>query len=161
MSTNIVALDRAISHTIEWIDDIQDELGWESKDKTYQATKAVLQTIRDRLQINEVVHLSANLPLVMKGMLMDGYTLKGKPERIHDLESFLVTVQANYNSNMSDIINTEDATITVLNVLNDHMGGGELAKVASNMPKSLQRLFWEAGVSVPEGQFEEAEAAAE
>jgi uncharacterized protein (DUF2267 family) len=161
MSTNIVALDRAISHTMEWIDDIQHELGWQSKDKTYQATKAVLQTIRDRLQVNEVIHLSANLPLVMKGMLMDGYTLKGKPERIRDLESFLVTVQANYNSNMSDIINTEDATVTVLNVLNDHMGGGELAKVALNMPKSIQRLFWEAGVPVPEGQPEELEAAAE
>ena len=33
-------------------------------------------------------------------------------------------VQANYNSNMSDIINTEDATVTVLNVLNDHMRRG-------------------------------------
>ena len=88
MSTNIVGLDRAISHTMEWIDDIQHELGWASKDKTYQATKAVLQSIRDRLQVNEVIHLSANRPLVMKGMLMDGYTLKGKPERIRDLVKF-------------------------------------------------------------------------
>ena len=94
-------------------------------------------------------------------MLMDGYTLKGKPERIRDLEGFLVMVQANYNSNMRDIINTEDATVTVLNVLNDHMGGGNLRKVALNMPKSIQRLFWEAGVAVPEGQPEELEASAE
>lgn len=41
------------------------------------------------------------------------------------------------------------------------MGGGELAKVALNMSKSIQRLFWEAGVVVLEGQPDELEAAAE
>ena len=150
MSTNILALDRAINHTVEWVDDIQDGMGWESKDKTYQATKAVLQSIRDRLPIEEVVHLSANLPLIMKGMMMDGYSLKNKPERIRDIEGFLEYVQANYDASMRDIINPEDAVITVVNVLNSHMGGGEMRKVAANMPQQLRRLFKAAGVEVPE-----------
>lgn len=161
MSTNIVALDRAISHTMEWIDDIQDELGWESKDKTYQATKAVLQSVRDRLQFSEVVHLSANLPLIMKGMLFDGYSLKNKPERIRDLEGFLEYVQANYDASMRDMINPEDTVVTVLNVLNAHIGGGELTKVAVNMPAPIQRLFREAGVEVPETATGEMAAAAQ
>jgi uncharacterized protein (DUF2267 family) len=89
LSTNISSLDRAITNAVEIIDEVQDELGWESKDKTYQATKAVLQSVRDRLPIEEVIHLSANLPLILKGMLMDGYTLRNKPEHIRDLEGFL------------------------------------------------------------------------
>lgn len=149
-TTNISSLDRAITNAVEIIDEVQDELGWESKDKTYQATKAVLQSVRDRLQIEEVIHLSANLPLILKGMMMDGYSLKNKPERIRDLEGFLELVQANYDSTMHDMINPEDATITVLNVLNSHIGGGEFTKVAANMPAPIQRLFQEAGVEVRE-----------
>ncbi len=148
MSTNILALDRAISNTIQWIDDIQDELGWESRDNVYKASKAVLQSIRDRLPIEEVMHFSANLPLIMKGMMMDGYDLKNKPERIRGLEEFLEYVQANYDSTMRDIISPEDATIAVVSVLNRRMGGGEMCKVAANMPEKVKRLFEAAGVEV-------------
>jgi uncharacterized protein (DUF2267 family) len=149
LSANISSLDRAITNTVEIIDEVQDELGWGSKDKTYQATKAVLQSVRDRLQIEEVIHLSANLPLILKGMMMDGYTLKNKPERIRDLEGFLELVQANYDATMHDMINPEDVTIIVLNVLNNHVGGGELCKVAANMPAPIQRLFKAAGIATP------------
>ncbi|MGD6850705.1 MAG: DUF2267 domain-containing protein [Candidatus Bathyarchaeia archaeon] len=150
MSTNIVALDRAVSNALEIIDQIQDELGWESRDKTYQATKAVLQSIRDRLPTEEVVHFSANLPLIFKGMLMDGYSLKDKPLRIRDLEGFLEYIQANYDASMRDLINPEDAFVTVVGILNRRMGGGEMCKVAANMPEAIRRLFREAGVAMPE-----------
>jgi uncharacterized protein (DUF2267 family) len=150
VSTNIVALDRAVSNALEIIDQIQDELGWESRDKTYQATKAVLQSIRDRLPTEEVVHFSANLPLIFKGMLMDGYSLKDKPLRIRDLEGFLEYIQANYDASMRDLINPEDAFVTVVGILNRRMGGGEMCKVAANMPEAIRRLFREAGVAMPE-----------
>lgn len=146
---------------MEIIDAVQDELGWESKDKTYQATKAVLQSIRDRLQIEEAIHLSANLPLIMKGMMMDGYTLKNKPERIRDLEGFLELVQVNYDASMRDIIEPEDAVVVVLKVLNSRMGGGELTKVAANMPEPIKRLFREAGVEVKETSPAEIAASAQ
>jgi uncharacterized protein (DUF2267 family) len=129
MSTNIIALDRAVSNALEIIDQIQDELGWESRDKTYQAIKAVLQSIRDRLPIEEVVHFSANLPLIFKGMMMDGYSLKDKPLRIRDLESFLEYIQANYDASMRDMINSEDAFVTVVGILHRRMGGGEMCKL--------------------------------
>lgn len=150
VSTNILSLDRAISNAVQWIDDIQNELGWEGRDKVYQATKAVLQSIRDRLPVEEVIHLSANLPLIMKGMMIEGYSLKNKPERIRSLEEFLELVQANYDASMRDIINPEDATIVVLRVLNRRMGGGEMCKVAANMPEKIRRLFKEAGIEIPE-----------
>ena len=152
MSTKILALDRAINNTVEWIDDIQDELGWESRDNVYHATKAVLQSIRDRLPFEEVIHLSANLPLIMKGMMMDAYDLKNKPQRIRSIEEFLEYVQANYDASMRDIISPEDATIAVISVLNRRMGGGEMRKVAANMPEQIRRLFKEAGVELPEAQ---------
>ncbi len=149
MSTNILSLDRAIQNTILWLNDIQEELGWDSRDNVYQATKAVLQTIRDRLPVEEVVHLSANLPLVMKGMLMDGYDLRDKPLRVRSLEEFYDNVQDNYDGLRRNTIDTDEASHAVIRALNNRMGGGEMTKVAAVMPEKIKRLFEESGVEIP------------
>jgi uncharacterized protein (DUF2267 family) len=137
MSTNIVALDRAIQNTIEWLNDIQAELGWSRRNDVYKATKAVLQTIRDRASTQEVMHLAVNLPLVMKGMLLDGYYLENKPVKIRDANDFLLYVQANYDS-QGDIIDAEEVVVAVLT---RRMGGGEMRKIAATMPERIRRLF--------------------
>lgn len=141
MSTHIASLNRAIQNTIEWLDDIQTELGWENRDETYKATKAVLQTIRDRSTVQEVIHLAANLPLIMKGMLLDGYTMKEKPVKLRDAEEFLLYIQANYDSRLGDIIDTEEVVKAVVAVLTQRMGGGEMQKIAATMPERIKRLF--------------------
>ena len=144
VSTNILSLDRAIQNTILWLKDIQEELQWENRDTVYKATKAVLQTTRDRLPFEEVVHFSANLPLIMKGMLMDGYDLKDKPLKMKSVEEFYEYIQQYYDAQRRDIINSRDAARAVINVLNKRMGGGEMQKVAANMPEKIRRLFQEA-----------------
>ncbi len=141
MSTNILPLDRAVQNTVLWLNDIQDELGWDNRETVYKATKAVLQATRDRLSIEELVHFSANLPLVFKGMLLDGYDYKDKPTRMHSVEEFDEYVQQYYDSTRRDILNSEDATKAVVRVLNRRMGGGEMQKVAANIPEKIRRLF--------------------
>ncbi len=148
VSTNILSLDRAIQNTIQWLNDIQTELGVDNRDKAYKATKAVLQTIRDRLPVEEVMHLTANLPLVMKGMLMDGYDLKEKPLRIRSVEEFYEYIQQYYDWQRRETIEAEKATRAVIAVLNRRMGGGEMQKVAANMPEKIRRLFEDAGVEI-------------
>jgi uncharacterized protein (DUF2267 family) len=39
--------------------DIRDELGWEDDERVYDATKAVLHTIRDRLPVEEAMKFQA------------------------------------------------------------------------------------------------------
>jgi uncharacterized protein (DUF2267 family) len=148
VSTNILSLDRAIQNTIQWLNDIQNELGWDNRDSVYKATKAVLQTIRDRLPVEEVVHFTANLPLVMKGMLMDGYDLKDKPVRMRSVEEFYEYIQQYYDWQRRETIETEKAARAVITVLNRRMGGGEMRKVAANLPEKIKRLFEESGVEV-------------
>jgi uncharacterized protein (DUF2267 family) len=124
LSTNITSLDRAIQNTLLWLNDIQAELKWDSQDNVYSATKAVLQTIRDRLPVEEVVHLTANLPLVMKGMLMDGYDLTEKPAKIWTQDLFFELIQEYYNHFKRNAIHPEDAVLAFVKVLNRRMGGG-------------------------------------
>ncbi len=136
-----MSLDRAINNTIHWLNDIQSELGWEDKEVVYHATKAFLQATRDRLPIEETAHLSANLPLIMKGMLMDGYHYKEKPSTIRTEEEFYEYIQQYYNAQRRDIINPKDVVRAVVNVFSRRMGGGEMQKVAANLPERIRRLF--------------------
>ncbi len=141
MSTNILSLDRAIQNTILWINDIQEELHWDSRDMVYKATKAVLQAIRDRLPIEELAHFSANLPMIMKGMLMDGYDPRDKPLKMKTIEEFYDCIQDYYDAQRRAVINPEDAARGVINTLALRMGGGEMQKVADNMPERIKPLF--------------------
>ena len=134
MATNITSLDRAIQNAVLWLKDVQDELMWDDKEKVYRATKSVLQAIRDRLPIEEIVHLMANLPMVMKGMMMDGYDYQQKPIRIRTIEDFYNCVQGHYDAQKRDIIDADEATHAVVITLKKRIGEGEICKVAANMP---------------------------
>jgi uncharacterized protein (DUF2267 family) len=141
MSTNISSLDRAIQNAILWLKDIQDELKWDDKEKVYKATKATLQAMRDRLPIEEIVHLLANLPMVMKGMMMDSYDYQQKPVRMRTIEDFYSCVQDYYDAQRRDIINPETVTHAVIMTLQRRIGEGEISKIAANMPAELKSLF--------------------
>ena len=150
LSTKFSSLDRAVENVVLWLSDIQKELGWDNADNVYSATKAVLQTMRDRLPVEEVIHLTANLPLVMKGMLMDGYDLTEKPAGIWTQDLFFELVEEYYNPFKRNVIHPEDAVCAVIRVLNRRMGGGEMCKVAATMPLEIKELFRQAGVEIPE-----------
>ncbi len=141
MATNISPLDRAIQVIIQWLSDIQGELQWEDREKVYKATKAVLQVLRDRLPVEEIVHFSANLPLIMKGMMMDGFDLKEKPLRIKTAQEFYDCVQARYDSRRIDSIYAEDVVHAILSVLSRRIGSGEMTKIFANMPADIKRVF--------------------
>ena len=141
MSTGIRSLDSSLQTTMDWITEIQEELEWPDKEKVYKATKAVLQTIRDRSPFEEVLHLTAELPMVMKGMVLDGYTLSGKPVKIRTIEEFFGYVQDRYGAGQGNIINADEACRGVINVISDKVGEGEMRKLVANMPEDLRPLF--------------------
>lgn len=149
MPTNITSLDQAVQNVTLWLSDIQRELGWDSLDNAYSATRAVLQAIRDRLPVEEVVHLAASLPLVMKGMLIDGYDLTKTPARLWTQGLFLELVEEYYNPYKRNAIHPEDAVRAVVAVLDRRIGGGEMCKVAAFMPLEIKALFRQAGVKIP------------
>ncbi len=140
MATNISSLDRAIQNAVLWLNDVQNELQWEDREVVYKATKAVLQTIRDRLPPGELFHFSANLPMVFKGMLFDSYDHEQNKE-IKTVEDFFIQVQCHYDSQMRDIIGAQEATCGVINTLFKRIGEGEMKKVADAMPLKLKSLF--------------------
>ena len=141
MSTGIRSLDSSLQTTMDWLSEIQEELGWPDKEKVYKATKAVLHAIRDRSPIEEVINFTANLPVVFKGMLFDGYTLSGKPVKIRTIGDFYDYIQDQYGARQGNIINADDACRGVINIISEKVGEGEMHKLTANMPEELRPLF--------------------
>lgn len=133
------SLDKSTQKTKEWLHNIQDELGWEDENMVYLATRSVLQTLRDRLPVEEAIEFADELPMVMKGMFYEGYSPSGKPDKIKNREEFFSRVQ---EKSSNQPIKSEDATKAVFHQLERKLGGGgEINQVKGNLPKDLQRLW--------------------
>jgi uncharacterized protein (DUF2267 family) len=134
----VTSLDKSVDLTNIWFRDILSQLKWLSKESAYQALRGTLHAIRDRLPAEEAVELSAQLPLIIKGIYYDGWTLREKPEK-YKKEEFASRVHAQFQYDPN--VNPAEVIRAVLRVMYRHMGEGELRDVRSNMPKEIQEWF--------------------
>jgi len=70
MSNTILdVFDASLQKTQVWFNDLMSELGWqEQPQKAYLALRAALHALRDRLTVEEAVHLGAQLPILIRGV---------------------------------------------------------------------------------------------
>lgn len=134
-TTGLAVFDKTLQTTHIWLDEISEAIG-PDRQRSYHALRAVLFTLRDRLSVEEAFHMSAQLPMLVRGIFWDGYRPSGKPERYRSLAEFLEHVE----SRIGDI-DPEEATRAVFKVLDRHLAGGELEDVRQSLPAEVQALF--------------------
>lgn len=76
------AFDIAVQKSNIWLKDIESEGHLRSRFQAYAAVRTVLHALRDCLPAAEAVKLSAQMPLLMKGVFFDGWKLSPKPLRL-------------------------------------------------------------------------------
>ena len=135
-------LDRQVQKTREWLTDVQERGEYESLEDAYTATRAVLQAQRDRLPVDEIVHLSAQLPLVLKGVLFDGYSYTESPPRFDTEQQFYDRVREHAQTDLDP----QRATQAVLGTLKSRVAPGEIQDVRSVLPDELAGL-WDAAAA--------------
>jgi uncharacterized protein (DUF2267 family) len=139
VKTAFSSIEKSTQKTKEWLHEMQDDLGWEDENMVYIAFRSVIQTLRDRLPLEEAIELGDELPMVMKGIYYEGYSTRHKPEKIKNREEFFQKVQ---EKTPKRPIQTEEATRAVFHLLENRLGGaGEIKQVRSNLPKDIQNLW--------------------
>src|SRR6516164_534153 len=86
--TGLTAFDNTLQATSVLLNEVCDRLGWPDRQRGYHALRAVLHALRDRLPVDQVAALGAQLPMLVRGLYYEGWRPSGKPVKEHK-EEFL------------------------------------------------------------------------
>lgn len=91
MPMNVEVLGRTVQQTEIWLNEISERLGT-SEEQAYKALRAVLMSLRDRIGTDNAAHLSAQLPVLIRGIFYDGFHPSETPSRDRTREAFMAKV---------------------------------------------------------------------
>jgi uncharacterized protein (DUF2267 family) len=137
-ATGLDVFDQTLQKTNIWLKEIMEDLG-PDRQRAYHALRAVLHTLRDRLTVEEAAHLSAQLPLLVRGIYFEGWHPAHKPTTERSQEDFLEQVSTRLRG--VEPINPEAATRSVFKVIKENVTDTEVAHVRDMLPKRLQAFF--------------------
>jgi uncharacterized protein (DUF2267 family) len=137
-STGLEVFDRTIQETNIWLGEIADDLS-EDRHVAYRVLRAVLHALRDRLTVEQAAHLSAQLPMLVRGIYYEGYHPAKTPTSIRSRSEFLAVV----SEGLSDTrpIDLESACASVFDCLCRHITAGQLDKVFQSLPESVRQVL--------------------
>ena len=138
-TTGVEVFDTTIQKTNGWLKDVMQALTWHDKHKAYQALRATLHALRDRLTGEEVAQLGAQLPMLIRGFYYEGWNPTGKPARIRHKKEFLARVDYEFRGDAS--IDPEQVTCAVFSVLSQRVADGEIEDVKRLLPADILE-FW-------------------
>lgn len=137
-TTGIDALDTSMQTTHVWLKAIMAKLG-PDRHFAWHVLGAVLQTLRNRLQLDLGAHLSAQLPLVVRGLYYDHFEPSRIPSSLHSEQEFLEEISTRLAGGRG--VDPHLATITVFEVLVEHLSPGLIGNVRHALPKGIARLM--------------------
>jgi uncharacterized protein (DUF2267 family) len=141
MSNDIRQLfDASLQKSQVWLNDLMSELEWDDKpQKTYLALRTALHALRDRLTLEEAVHLGTQLPTLIRGFYYEGWKPTGKPVKERHKSDFLDHIAVVFRND--DTVDPEKVMRAVFKVLTRHISKGEIDDVKYLLPKSLRELW--------------------
>lgn len=145
MTTGLAVFDTSVQDTNRWLKAIQEELGDCERQDAYVALRAVLHALRDRLQAQAAVHLAAQLPMLVRGLFYEGWTLPETPTRVRTPKEFADAVRESFGPHFR--FDPLTATRTVFGVIASLVSPGEAAKLKAPLPEGL-RTLWPTGEMV-------------
>lgn len=151
MSTGVPSFDTTIQQTNLWLEDLVDRLDVHSRQQAYAGLRATLHALRDRLPPNMTLALSAQLPMLLRGLFLEGWRLAEPPTGERSIEGFSDHVDAELPAAYPHT--GEETARIVFQVISERVGEGLAEKLATHLPQPLRELWPEAPVSYVTGDW--------
>ena len=137
--TGLDVFDRTVHKTNSWLNKLMEVLGWQDKHRAYLALRVTLHALRDRLTVEEVAQLGAQLPMLIRGFYYEGWDPAGKPLKERHKEEFLARIEEHFSGD--DIADPEQVARAVFTVLSNRVTEGEIEDVKHVLPAELRELW--------------------
>jgi uncharacterized protein (DUF2267 family) len=138
MEHHLEVIDRTAAKTYEWLQAVAERTCIDDCHHAYQVLRAVLHALRDRVSPDVAAHVSAQLPLLVRGIFFEGWDPAKRPVRM-SLVEFLARVE--HEANLKGQSEAEDAARAVMAVCRDELGEGTMEHLASVLPRDFAVLM--------------------
>lgn len=130
----------------EFIKNLARELGHpDDTAKAGRILRATLHALRAQLTVEENIQLLAQLPMFLKAVYVEDWTLRKKEKKAKHLEDFFHEIRKiDKQTAQYDFHNDEDidhALAVVFMMLHRHLSLGELEDLKAVLPKDLKILL--------------------
>jgi uncharacterized protein (DUF2267 family) len=137
-TTGLAVFDTTVNETNIWLEAVQAEVCC-GRHEAYVAMRAVLHALRDRLSPGGAMRLAAQMPLLLKGVFVEGWRPDETPVRTHTAEAFVKQVA----DRLPPACEFDPSYVTraVITVLWKEMQGGAIAKAKRQVPADIRELW--------------------
>jgi uncharacterized protein (DUF2267 family) len=87
----------------------------------------------------ETAQFGAQLPMFIRGLYYEGWTPRGKPNKVRHKTAFLAPIRDHFRDDWH--VEPEEIARVVLKVLAAHMSAGEIEDVKQLLPQELKELW--------------------
>lgn len=138
-TTGITSVDHAPQVVAEWLNLLQEDLDWPDRGRAYLLLRETLHAVRDFLTVDEAADLSAQLPLLIRGIFFEGWIPTKTPAKMRSVDDFLDRVMKHFSNDPP--AEPAVAVAAVFSVLRRQISSGEYHQVAWAMRKPLRDLW--------------------
>lgn len=136
--TGLPTFDTAVHQANRWVHAIDERLGWEDRHRSYRLLREVLQALRDWLPIDEGAQLSAQLPLLLKGVFYDQWKPSRVPVTERSRAAFMDRIRERFQPDVP--AHLEDAVGAVFDLIGAEISRGEYEDIRQLLPRELREL---------------------
>lgn len=147
--TGLPIFDDTVQQTNRWLNEIIEhvsdgvpssgEIDENLRRRAYNALRAVLLTLRDRLPTELSANLAVQLPLLVRGLYFDQYEPEEQPKTYRADGEFYAYVDQTVDPQFH--FGAEDSTKAVFAVLSTHLPEGTVEKVRKALPEDVRNAW--------------------
>src|SRR3954451_12915517 len=137
--TDLDVFETTLQKTNSWLNELMELLDWQDKHKAYLALRVTLRALRDRLTVEEVAQLAAQLPMLIRGFYYEGWDPTGKPLKERHKEQFLDRIKQQFRGD--DRNDPEQVARAVFTVLSNRISEGESEDIKHVLPAEIRDLW--------------------
>jgi uncharacterized protein (DUF2267 family) len=137
--TGLPQFDSTLQTTNTWLRELMERMGWQDRHRAYHALRAALHALRDRLPVDEVATLGAQLPMLVRGFYYEGWHPADKPLKERRKEAFLAHIAEAFRDTPD--VDPERVARAVFQLVAKHVTAGEIEGVKHCLPAELRSLW--------------------